>query len=173
MPNVKQNIYFKMNKIHAGIVLKVSNLIRLLVLILLAAGCKLDSPNPVVIDNTVDIYYINSLHEDLLDTAIDGSFTADSIRLYNVVNGIKKEVNNRIDYPYNFFIYRNEQFQKYVLRVFLEVDTTLLMLNRNITDTLTCTFERSDDSFIIRKVWYNGYLKWDDYAASREFTIMK
>ncbi len=145
----------------------------LLISVLTAGGCKLESPNEVVIDNKVDIYYINSLHEDLLDTAVNGSFTTDSIHLYNVVRGVKKEVINRADYPHNFFIYKNEEFKKYVLRVFLETDTTLLELNRNITDTITCVFERSEDNFIIRKVWYNGNVKWDDYATSREFTIMK
>jgi hypothetical protein len=141
--------------------------------VLIAGGCKLESPNEVIIDNKVDIYYINSRHEDLLDTVVNGSFTADSIHLYNVLRGVKKEVNNRADYPHNFFIYKNEELQKYVLRVFLEVDTTFLELNRNITDTITCVFERSVDNFIIRKVWYNGNVKWDDYAVSREFTIMK
>jgi hypothetical protein len=141
--------------------------------VLIAGGCKLESPNEVLIDNKVDIYYINSRHEDLLDTAVNGSFTTDSIHLYNVLRGVKKEVNNRADYPHNFYIYKNEELQKYILRVFLEVDTTLLELNRNITDTITCVFERSEDNFIIRKVWYNGNLKWDDYAVSREFTIMK
>jgi hypothetical protein len=139
---------------------------------LLTGGCKLESPNNVVIDNKVDIYYINNLYEDLLDTSVSGSFTADSIHLYNLVKGVKKEVINRSDYPGNFFIYRNDAQQKYVLRVFLEVDTTLVELNRNITDTITCIFDRSPDIFIISKVWYNGHLKWEDYAVSREFTIM-
>lgn len=145
----------------------------LLVSVLIATGCKLESPNEVVIDNMADIYYINSQQEDLLDTAVMGSFTADSIHLYNVVRGVKKEVNNRADYPHNFFIYRNEELQKYVLRVFLEVDTTYLELNRHITDTITCAFERSDNHLIIRKLWYNGIVKWDNYAVSREFTVMK
>jgi hypothetical protein len=145
----------------------------LLIAVLFAGSCKLESPNEFVIDNKVGIYYINSRNEDLMDTAIIGSFTADSIHLYNVVRGVKKEVNNRADYPHNFIIYKNEELQKYVLRVFLEVDTTFLELNRNITDTIRCVFERSEDSFIIRKVWYNGNAKWDDYAVSREFTIMK
>lgn len=145
----------------------------MLISFLLANSCKLESPNEFVIDNNVDIYYIDSQQEDLLDTAVNGSFTADSIHLYNVVRGVKKEVNNRADYPHNFFVYRNEELQKYVLRVFLEVDTTYLELNSNITDTITCKFEKSEDSFSIRKVWYNGNVKWEDYAASREFTIMK
>ena len=150
--------------------------IRLLCLLIsaLAAGsCKLDSPHQVLIDNKIDIYYSNSQHEDLLDSAVIGSFTTDSIHLYNVVMGVKMEVNNRADYPHNFFIYKNEELNKYVLRVFLEVDTTFLELNRNITDTITCVFNKSEYNFIIRKVWYNGNLKWDDYATSREFTITK
>ena len=145
----------------------------LLISVLIAGSCKLESPNEVVIDNKVDIYYINSLHEDLLDTAVAGSFTEDSIHLYNVVRGVKKEVNNRVDYPHNFFVYKNEELQKYVLGVFLEVDTTFLELNRHITDTITCVFERSENRLIIRKVRYNGNVKWDDYTVSREFTIMK
>jgi hypothetical protein len=145
----------------------------LLISVLTAGSCKLESPNEVVIDNKVDIYYMNSLREDLLDTAVTGSFKTDSIHLYNVVRGVKMEVSNRADYPHNFFIRKNEEFKKYVLRVFLEVDTTLLELNRSTTDTITCLFDRSEDNFIIRKVWYNGNVKWEDYATSREFTIMK
>ena len=139
----------------------------------LASGCKLESPGEVVIDNKIDIYYMNSRQEDLLDQDITGSFAADSIRLYNVERGVKKEVNNRTDYPHNFFIYKNEAFQKYVLRVFIEVDTTLLQLNSSITDTIVCSFDRSGDNFIISRVLYNGYVKWDNYAISREFTILK
>jgi hypothetical protein len=145
----------------------------LMIVFLIAGSCKLDMPDPVVIDNQVDIYYINSGQEDLLDTAVNGSFTAGSIHLYNVVRGVKKEVNNRVDYPHNFFIYKNEELQKYGLRVFLEVDTTLLELNQNITDTIACVFERSQNKLIIRKVRYNGNVVWDNYAVSREFTIMK
>jgi hypothetical protein len=145
----------------------------LLISVLMAGGCKLESSKQFVIDNKVDIYYINGSNEDLLDTAVSGSFTADSIHLYNVVQGVKKEVNNRAEYPHNFYIYKDDNLQKYVLWVFPEVDTTLLQLNRNITDTITCAFEKSEDKFFIRKVWYNGNLKWDDYAVSREFTIMK
>jgi hypothetical protein len=143
------------------------------ILVIIAGGCKLESPNEVIIDNSVDISYINNMHEDLLDTAVNAGFKADSIHLYNVVNGVRNEVNNRADYPQNFFIYKNEDFNKFVLRVFLEVDTTFLELNRNITDTIVCAFNKSTYSFIIKKVWYNGNLKWSDYATSREFTIMK
>jgi hypothetical protein len=145
----------------------------LFVLVIIAGGCKLEPQNEVIIDNNVDIYYINTVQEDLLDTAVNGGFTADSIHLYNIVKGVKNPVYNRTDYPQNFFIYKNEVFNKYVLRVFLEVDTTFLELNRNITDTIICAFDRSPNSLIIRKVWYNGNLKWADYATSREFTIMK
>jgi hypothetical protein len=141
--------------------------------IILISGCKLESPNEVIIDNKMDIYYTNGRQEDLLNDSITGSFNADSIHLYNVVKGIKKEVSNRAEYPHNFFVYKNEASQKYVLRVFIEVDTTLLELNRYITDTINCSIERSVDIFIIRKVRYNGIVTWDDYAVGREFIITK
>ncbi len=57
-----------------GIKMKKDIYLMLLISVLIAAGCKLESPNEVVIDNKVDIYYINSQHEDLLDTAVNGKF---------------------------------------------------------------------------------------------------
>jgi hypothetical protein len=145
----------------------------LIILLALSGACKLDSPNEVIIDNIMDIYFINSLEEDLLDSAGSGRFYPDSIHVYNVIRGVKNEVDNRTDYPHNFFIYKNDFAGKNALRLFIEVDTTILQLNKNSSDTITCVFDRSQTLFVIRKVWYNGDLKWDDYATNREFTILK
>jgi len=145
----------------------------LVLMVLLCSHCKIESEHQLIIDNTVDILYANSLQGDLLDTAVSGSFFADSIHLYNVDMGVKTEVKNRNDYPNNFVIYKNEELQKYVLRVFLESDSTLLELNPRTTDTIKCYINRANDDFIISKVWYNGSVEWDDYATIRQIIIQK
>ncbi len=135
----------------------------LLATTLIAGSCKLDSQDPWVIDNKLDIYYENGPHQDLLDTANTGSFSVDSIHLYNVENGVPKEVNNRDPFPHNFVLHKNEESQKYVLSVLLETDTTYIRLNYLRLDTITCKFNLFDNNYFISKVWYNGTLKWNDY----------
>ncbi len=55
----------------------------------------------------------------------------------------------------------------------VEVDTTLIMLNKSIMDTLTCSIDRSHGNHIITKVWYNGVLKWGDNGVRRQFVVTK
>jgi len=95
------------------------------------------------------------------------------MHLYNVVNGVKKEVyNGHYDNPRNFVIELNHTTHIYYLAVFLEVDTTLLQLNSNTTDTITCEFATGCNQ-IVSKVWYNEKLEWDDMSVPRAFTIVK
>ena len=140
--------------------------------ILIAGSCKLDSQAPLIVDNKLDIYYENGPHQDLLDTAHAGSFSEDSIRLYNVKNGVPTEVVNGNPFPHNFHLYKNVESQKYALSVFLETDTTYIRLKYNRLDTIACKFNGFDNQFFISKVWYNGILKWNDYSASREITVV-
>ncbi len=38
---------------------------------------------------------------------------------------------------------------------------------------LRFAWKPAKNHFVITKLWYNGNLKWDNAAVSREFTIMK
>ncbi|MGD0341308.1 MAG: hypothetical protein ABSA76_06345 [Bacteroidales bacterium] len=120
----------------------------------------------VIVETDVDIGYKNNIGEDLLDTATQNHFSVSSIHVYNVVKDIKNE-------NHDLIVYNNESLNQYFLKVFLEFDTTLLKLNELDTDTITCVIDRSHHDTIIRKVWYNGILKWDDRRVPRSFTILK
>jgi hypothetical protein len=140
----------------------------LLSILLIACG-----KHPVIVDAAIDISFKNSSGNDLLSSGTQKHFSPDSIHLYTVVNGVKKEVNYyNLDYPHNFFVYKNDSLNTFYLRVFVETDETLLELNPGITDTIRCLIDRSN-GIQIRKVWYNSLLKWENNAKTRVFTVMK
>lgn len=137
---------------------------------IIVIGC---SKIPFTADTSVDISYSNSSGNDLLDSATTNHFVASDIHLYNMVKGVKIEVNYPYDIPHNFLIYKNDSLKRYFLRVFIETDTTLLELNQTTTDTLICSIEKSESTKIVRKVRYNGNLMWSDFGKPREFSIIK
>ena len=150
-------------------------IIFIVITFLFSMSCNKCGGKATVVDTGVEITYVNNKGEDLLNVATPGHFSADSIHIYNVVKGIKKEVyNSHYDIPRNFVIIKNDSLHKYFLRIFPDVDTTLLELNENTTDTITCEFAKSYcNNQIVTKVWYNGILKWGDMSVPRAFTIIK
>ena len=145
----------------------------LLIPLLVVTGCKKKEKS--FVDSTgVEITYKNAKGQDLLNASTPNHFSADNLHLYNVVNGVKKEVNYpNYDIPHNFVIVLNHSTHVYFLRVFLEVDTTLLQLNGYITDTIAAEFTKNINATIVTKVWYNGVLECDGISKPREFTIVK
>ncbi len=145
----------------------------LLIPLLVVTGCKKKEKS--FVDSTgAEITYENAKGQDLLNTSTTNHFSADNMHLYNVVDGVKKEVNYpNYDIPHNFVIVLNHSTHVYFLRVFLEVDTTLLQLNDQITDTITAEFTKNINASIVTKVWYNGVLECDGISKSRKFTIVK
>ncbi|MBE0651697.1 MAG: hypothetical protein IH595_12770 [Bacteroidales bacterium] len=136
-------------------------------------GCGFSKGPCDVFDTNVEITYKNTEGLDLLNLSTPNHFSADSMHLYNVVNGVKNEVyNGHYDNPRNFVIELNNGTHIYYLAVSLEADTTLLQLNGHITDTITCDFSAGCNK-IVNKVWYNGKLEWDNMSEPRAFTIIK
>jgi hypothetical protein len=143
-----------------------------LVIILSLSSCK---KHHVEVSMYIDITYKDSMGNDLLNTGTKNHFISDSIHIYDIVNGTKKEVNYpNNDYPHNFFIYKNDSLKEYFIKVFLETNTTFLQLSQSITDTITSVIDVSDGNHVITKVWYNGVLcKQNYFGIAREFTITK
>ncbi len=138
------------------------------------SNCKKDPSKGADVSTLMDIAFKSSGGSDLLNPSTPNYFSPSSIHVYVVVKGIKKEVYNpMMDYPQNFLIYKVDSLNLYRIRVFFETDTTLLQLNSSITDTLVCTFDRSNGNWRIRKFWYNGVLKWDNVLYPQEITIIK
>ena len=119
----------------------------------------------------ISIAYKNKNSDDLLDTAIQGHFSADSIKVYNLVKGIKKEVDYpNLDHPHNFFIYKSDSLKEYLLGVIFETDTTFLQLNQGNIDAITCIFDNSYGNKILRQLSYNYVLKWEE-GLNRDYVI--
>ncbi len=152
----------------------IKNIIILILLIssFILSNCR-DKSKDVIVSAEMDINYRNSKGEDLLDTSVYGHFLVNDIHVYNVVNGLKKEVDYpNFTYPHNFFIYKNDSSSEFFLRVFIETDTTLLQLNQSITDSIVCVIDKSNGNEILRKLWYNKVLKWE-FGAAQLITIVK
>jgi len=132
------------------------------------------SKNPITVMTSMDIAYKDKLGNDLLDSSTQNHYSTDSIHVYNVVNGIKKErYYGNLDNPRLWSIFKIDSLNTYFLGIGLEVDTTLLELNKRTTDTLTCIIDKSNGNRILRKFWYNGVLKWDNVLYPQEITIIK
>lgn len=144
----------------------------LIIIPLFISNCKKGPGKSAFVSMHVDIAYKDKLGNDLLDPTRQNHFSSDSIHVFNVVNGIKKEVYYpNYDAPHNFVIYKNDSLKSYYLKLFLETDTTLLVLNKTITDTVTCTSEKSNGNWILIKAWYNGVFECD--GGYQTFTIIK
>ena len=152
--------------------MKTIHIILIVVIFPLLGNCKKGPSKSAYDSMRVDIAYKDKLGNDLLDPTRQNHFSSDSIHVFNVVNGIKKEVYYpNYDAPHNFLIYRQDSLMTYYLRLFLETDTTLLVLNKTITDTVTCTSEKSNGNWILIKAWYNGVFECD--GGYQTFTIIK
>ncbi|MDP4290463.1 MAG: hypothetical protein Q8908_05230 [Bacteroidota bacterium] len=135
-------------------------------------GCKKNPPS-VTITTMVDIAYKDKSGKDLLNPSTENCFSVNNIHIYHLVNGIKEEVfRPQMTYPHDFFIYKNNELNQYFIRVFLLSDPVLVELNPTITDTLSFTADKYGASQILRKVWYNGELKWE-FPVEQKFTIIK
>jgi len=153
--------------------MKTIQIILIAIIILFFYNCKKEPSKAAVRSMFVDISYKDKMGNDLLDATTPNYFSSGSIHVYNLVNGIKKEVFYAYqDYPQNFMIYKNNERKSYYLRLFTETDTTLLELNKFITDTVVGLSEKSLDSWLLKKVWYNGGLVWNNVGVE-EFTIVK
>jgi hypothetical protein len=135
--------------------------------------CNCVSKEPLMDSAIMDIAYKDKSGNDLLNSSTQNHYSADNIHIFNVTNGIKKEVYHvTIDDSQPFFIYKEDLLSEYFLRFYFATDTTLLQLNQTTTDTLTCVIDKSNGR-LLKKLWYNGVLKWDDTMSSQMVTIIK
>jgi len=143
-------------------------LIAFIALLILPFGsCK---KNHTIESAMIEIAFKDKSGNDLLDSSTQNNYSESSIHLFNVVNGVKKEVNKPYDIPHNFVIFKNESLNQNFLRVFFETDTTLLQLDQNMVDTLICLIDRTN-GHLLKRLWYNGEPKY--YMNPNVITIVK
>jgi len=145
-------------------------------IIFFVINCKKEQGKGAIVEIGVEIVYKNNLGEYLLDPTIPNHFSLNDMHVYNVQNGKKIErYYPMLDNPRMLAIFKDTTSKpiKYGLDVACEVDTTLLALNQNVTDTIVCSIDKSNGNTIVRKVWYNGVLKWQFADGFCGFIITK
>jgi hypothetical protein len=143
------------------------------VILLCLVNCKRESAKSTIVSTSIDIAYKDAFGNDLLNVSNQNYFSKDNIHVYTIINGVKTDVyNNMMDYPRDFLIYKNDELNGYFIRFFLESDTVLVQLNQNTTDTIISLIDKSNGNQILRKLWYNGSLKWE-FGVEQVITIVK
>jgi hypothetical protein len=137
-------------------------------------NCGSNQDCPTVLDLDIDLWVRDKSGNNLLDPKISTSFKKDSIRVFYLEDGQRKEFYNpNLDAPRGFFIYKNEGNGEYVFRIFsyegkskvTERTTIYVQWRQGIEDAFECEMTKVCYSVYCTKVWYNGVLKYDDATA--------
>jgi hypothetical protein len=154
---------------------------------IITLGCDKDENDVTYVDTVIDISYVNSNRQDLLDADTPNSYNSDDIKIYHYINNEKILFSRgNLTYPSGFFIYKEMDMEYYMLRITEPNGTnedginsdyeaiTLIELNTNETDTIKCVFRKGDNFFLCRSVHYNSnpVWTWEDNVP-RKFTIQK
>lgn len=149
-------LYFKKNK---NMMKKIKYVMLLPFLFL---SCIKENNKAEVLNNYFELSFVDTSGQDLLDFHTINHFCIDSIKLYRIKKGIRTEIfNDKLDYPRNFMVFKNNTIGRNFIRIFLDCDTTLLYLDANNIDTIKCKIEQVENGQILKKLWYNGVLEWE------------
>ncbi|MBE0649268.1 MAG: hypothetical protein IH595_00355 [Bacteroidales bacterium] len=147
------------------------------VLLLIIGSCKkVNKPEPIVAVG-INVAYKDNLGNNLLDSATPNHYSIANMHVFYLENGVKEEYyNGKMDNPKGLKIFQDSTGE-YVLGIGLnsfraENDTTLLQLSNTDIDTIVGTIDKSNGDIILKKVWYNGILKWE-YGTYPSITIVK
>lgn len=148
------------------------------ILLFVMSSCNKDKEGKFNLDAGIEIYVQDKSGNDLLNPSIQNAYKESEIKIYYLIDGVKKEVYYpNYDYPRNFRII--EAGSKYYMMLSPngndseEYPTTYIQWNESDTDTIKCEFSRTSNSIICTKIWYNGSLAWSDYSNGRIIQIVK
>ena len=118
------------------------------------------------LDTSIEFSVYNSQNEDLLDTGNTNHLDVTNIKLFYLINGEKKEVNNpNYDNPRGFRIFKHEN--EYRIAVSLnntetsEKPITYIQWNDNDIDTIEVAIKRTQKSILQDEIWLNGIHVWE------------
>lgn len=133
-------------------------------------------PGGTVIDVNFYLLVKNAEGKNLLDSATEGYYVKDSIRLYRLADGVKTEIYHpTYDAQRNFVILKNVNDENCMMVLADEgtgdqtqTTTTLIqwqLKDSNNVDTVqTYIYKKITDSntlVVLKKITYNGTLVWD------------
>ena len=153
-------------------------LLSLLIISLLFTSCSDDEGNCCTnIDLGISIKYLNNSGENLFDKA-DG-YNLSDITIYHNINGEWEEYyEGNLDYPKGITTVDREDgtylllfpSTTYVANTYSE---TKIEFSDTDFDIIKTEIEKTSNSEIVTKVWYNDIMKWESFETERMFEIVK
>ncbi|MEM9829942.1 MAG: hypothetical protein AAF944_04865 [Bacteroidota bacterium] len=148
----------------------------------LLLSCQDDTSCCINIDVGVDFMVKSEDGADLLNPASPDAFSEDDIWLYYLTDGEpERYYKGNLDAAKGFSIYPDESLDAHVIRVFPntaeseEFPVTYIQWDKegNNIDTLRCEFQRTENSLICTRVWFNGELKRSPTITKMVFEVIK
>jgi hypothetical protein len=152
----------------------------------------------ILVSSTIDVYFKDSLGNDLLDTLNENHYDSSDLKLFNLIDGQMVEFRkNEMDgtIKTGILFYHRDDINSYCVLLnelngskFDEVvegtkttfkSISYLQLNEHDMDTIKLEEEhiilpdRGLTSSVITKVWYNNELKWEEIPDSSNTRLIK
>lgn len=150
-------------------------------IVLALNSCKKEEPKTLVIDCSIGITVKDNEGKDLLDPSNSGAYLEQNIKVLELINGIKQEVNKaNYTYPRDFRI--NELNGEFWMTLFLNASPTedypitYVQWNENDIDTFKCEIYRKGGLTTVKNLWLNDSLawNWESYSEGpRTLNIIK
>ena len=129
---------------------------------------KTNYPEGFVLDNDVWISVRDSKGRDLLNPSNENAFYQYNLRVFTVREGKKVEILDE-----NSYKIAKLDTASYYLHLSCGY-TTYVEWNKNDTDTLVCTFQKTPNIFSLRSIEYNGKLvQITRLRGPKEISIIK
>lgn len=119
------------------------------------------------LDTNLKFTVVSKEGEDLLDPANPNGISENEIKIYYLVDGVKKEIyDNNLDYPRSFRIYKDlaDEFRLVLFPNYsedMDRPVTYIQWNEQDIDTVEVSYDRYPDAIRTSKVWLNGDLILD------------
>lgn len=158
------------------------NLIFLTLIITFANCNKTDEmlPQPLQfnIDASVEFSILNSQNEDLLNPNTPNHIAESDIKIFYLINGKNIEVfDPSKTNPRKFYIFKH--LNEYRIRISQNISETeekpitYIQWNKNDTDTIQVTYNRTPAVIQQRKIWLNNKQIWDWTQDKEPFFIIR
>jgi hypothetical protein len=144
-------------------------IIIIFIAVLFMISCKKEKVS-LNLDGGIEISVMDNSGNDLLNPATPNAFVDSEIKIYYLIDGIKKEIYNaNYDHPRNFILFEKDGEYRMGLSPNAdekeELPITYIQWKEIDTDT--------SNSVVCDKIWRNGTLVWDNYSTCRCIQIVK
>lgn len=160
----------------------------------MAQGCKDSGVSGDSVETGITMSLVDKNGKNLLDPSTPNNYNPDSIKLFYLIDGIKKEaINGKSDHPRMFLVNKYIPNGQYYISVGLNYNgakegptTTYLQWNQNDVDTLVAEFKITKSSTSLMELKFNKKLKytstiktidstatWGEKAFGKFFEVIK